>query len=205
MLNKTVNFNGATVAPSKIFCVGRNYGGHIKEMGSEQTQSPIIFIKPNTAIGRGIQYNPNDVPDYEAEICLLMQNQAIAGVGFGLDLTKRALQNKLKDQGLPWELCKAFDGSALFSDFVPLNAVPPDMRVSLDINGHTVQAGFAKEMIFSPEIVIAFICQFFTINDGDIIMTGTPEGVGKIPSGAHLEGQLDDGGTQIISVKWQVE
>jgi len=203
MLSNTVNFNGTTIAPSKIFCVGRNYGGHIKEMGSEQTQNPIIFMKPNTAIGRGIQLNLDDVPDYEAEICLLMQNQAIAGVGFGLDLTKRALQNELKDQGLPWELCKAFDGSALFSDFVPLNAVPPDTRVRLDINGSTVQSGLAKEMIFSPETVIAFIRQFFTINDGDIIMTGTPEGVGKIPPGAKLKGQLEHGSTQIVSAEWQ--
>ena len=200
----TVTLDGKPLTPSKIFCVGRNYGGHIKEMGSEKTQEPVIFIKPNSAISHEVCIDPNDPLDYEAELCLLMKNQKIAAVGFGLDLTKRSLQRRLKNQGLPWELSKAFDGSALLSEFVTVDHVSPEMTLELLIDDCQAQCGAVKSMIFSPTEIIHYIEQFFTINDGDIIMTGTPEGVGPLSPGKVLVGALHLKDRCITRARWTV-
>ena len=110
---KTIQLNNKAITPSKIVCIGRNYVEHIKELDNETPSEPVIFCKPNSAISDEIDLDKNDEIHYEGEICFVVMNNQLAGVGFGLDLTKREVQSKLKTKGLPWERAKAFDGSAV--------------------------------------------------------------------------------------------
>jgi len=127
---KTVNFNGREVTPSKIVCIGRNYVEHIEELGNEIPSSMVIFMKPNSAIKSKLISNDVEPIHYEGEISFMMLDGKIRGVGFGLDLTKRGLQSKLKAKGLPWERAKAFDGAAVFSDFVKFKDDTKALHVS---------------------------------------------------------------------------
>jgi 2-keto-4-pentenoate hydratase/2-oxohepta-3-ene-1,7-dioic acid hydratase in catechol pathway len=201
-MTKTVVCDGQDIAPSKIVCIGRNYAAHIEELGSEVPDEMVIFLKPGSAISDNLRAFHGETIHYEAEICFLCKGGEFHAVGFGLDLTKRELQNKLKAKGLPWERCKAFDGAALFSEFVTFDGDPSDLSVVLEIDGATVQSGGTDLMIYKPGEILKEISSFITLNDGDIVMTGTPKGVGPIKAGATFEGQIRKNGETIVSKSW---
>lgn len=185
----TVSFSGQNIAPSKIICVGRNYADHAKELNNAVPSEPVIFLKPNSAIRHELTSHPIQTIHFETEIALLMEHGRVVGAGIGLDLTKRELQTKLKTQGLPWEKSKAFDGSAVFTPFIPVESYH-HLGLSLHINGELRQKGHVNGMLFSPEEVIQDITSYMTLCDGDIIMTGTPKGVGSVHQGDVFEATL---------------
>ena len=191
----------------KIICIGRNYAEHAKELGNEVPESPVIFMKPDTAVlKKGSDfYIPefsNDV-HYELEVVLkiskggkYIQKEAADKhydeIGLGIDFTARDLQSQLKAKGLPWELSKAFDGSAVVSEFFKKEDFDmKNLNFSLLKNKEEVQNGNTSLMIFSPEKIIAFVSQYFTLKVGDLIFTGTPKGVGKVSENDILEAFLE--------------
>ncbi|TXF75153.1 fumarylacetoacetate hydrolase family protein [Chryseobacterium sp.] len=192
----------------KIICIGRNYAEHARELGNEIPENPVIFMKPDTAVlKRGSDfYIPefsNDV-HYELEIVLKISKggkyiqEASASsyfdeIGLGIDFTARDLQSQLKTKGLPWELAKGFDGSAVISDFYSKGDFDmKNLNFSLLKNKEEVQDGNSSLMIFSPEKIIAFVSQYFTLKVGDLIFTGTPKGVGKVSENDILEAYLEE-------------
>lgn len=199
---RTVEFNGQTVTPGKVVCVGKNYAAHIEEMNSAVPDHMVVFMKPNSAIGDELYAERGETLHYEGEICLLIKDNTVAGVGFGLDLTKRKLQGKLKDAGLPWERCKAFDGAALFSDFVPAPSSLNNLVLELWVDGELRQRGGVDLMLYRPATILDELHTFTTLHDGDIVMTGTPSGVGPVKAGEHFEGRLFDGDNELVSVGW---
>jgi 2-keto-4-pentenoate hydratase/2-oxohepta-3-ene-1,7-dioic acid hydratase in catechol pathway len=201
----TVAFNGSRIAPSKIVCVGRNYTDHIEELGNAAPEQMVLFAKPNSAITDRLASFQDESLHYEGEICFICRNKAFAGVAFGLDLTKRALQDQLKNKGLPWERCKAFDGSALFSDFVPIADITCQISITLEINGAIIQDSDTSHMLYSPSAILAEIQGAMSLCDGDIVMTGTPGGVGAIKEGARYKGSIAQSGTVLSSMTWTAE
>lgn len=199
----TVSVNGTPVTPSKIVCVGRNYVAHIQELGNEVPQDMVVFNKPNSAISDVLLSEVDgEALHYEGEIVLLVRGGEFAAVGFGLDLTRRELQNTLKQKGLPWERAKAFDGAALFSEFVPL---PPDLgglALQLEVDGEMRQAGGVDMMIYPPATIRAELRKFTTLEDGDLVMTGTPAGVGAIRRGERFDGRILSQGEVLVSASW---
>jgi 2-keto-4-pentenoate hydratase/2-oxohepta-3-ene-1,7-dioic acid hydratase in catechol pathway len=201
---QSINVNGRAVEPSKIVCVGRNYAAHIKELGNDLPDDLVVFNKPNSAITNVLRSSIGDeVLHYESELAFVVDKGRLAAVGFGLDLTKRSLQSVLKAKGLPWERAKAFDGAALFSDFVALPGDISRLSLRLDVDGQQRQAGGVQLMIHTPEAILRELAAFITLEDGDIVMTGTPGGVGEIRPGERFNGQvlLDD--TPLVSVAWE--
>ena len=192
----------------KIVCVGRNYGEHAKELGNEIPDDPVIFIKPDTAIlKKGSDFYIPEFSDdihYELEVVIKISKggkyiqkenaeKHYEEIGLGLDFTARDLQTKLKNKGLPWELAKGFDGSAVVSDFVSKdNYDLSNLNFSLIKNNEKVQDGNTGEMIFSVDDIIAFASQYFTLRVGDLIFTGTPKGVGKVSENDILEACLEE-------------
>jgi len=201
----SVTFAGRHPRPSKIVCVGRNYAAHIEELGNAVPSQSVLFIKPNSAISATLRAVPDTVVHYEGEISFIIQAGHIAGVGFGLDLTKRDLQESLKNAGLPWERAKSFDGAAVFSDFVPFDGDPDGLRLELVINGKTVQAAGGDLMLTRPSALLAEIGANFTLCDGDLVMTGTPRGVGPLTAGDVYEGRIFDGDRLLVAGNWVVE
>jgi 2-keto-4-pentenoate hydratase/2-oxohepta-3-ene-1,7-dioic acid hydratase in catechol pathway len=132
----------------------------------------------------------------------MVEKSTVAAVGFGLDVTKRALQRRLKSKGLPWERAKAFDGSAVFSDFVRLPERLSELSVELDINGINVQRGGTDSMLYKPDAILVELLTFLSLNDGDIIMTGTPKGVGRIKAGDEFSGKIKAGDTELVAGRW---
>ena len=185
-----VLFGNKSITPSKIVCIGRNYVEHIHELNNEIPDEPVLFIKPNSAISQHLSSKSDEPIHYEAELCFIVENSKLAGVGFGLDLTKRALQQQLKTKGLPWERAKAFDGSAVFSRFVPLDMAIDTLELELHINNQLVQQASPALMMYKPNQLLQFINEFMTLEDGDIIMTGTPKGVGQVHHKAQFLGQI---------------
>lgn len=192
----------------KIICIGRNYSEHAKELGNEVPEDPVIFMKPDTAVlKKGSDfYIPEFSHDvhYELEVVLKISkggkyirkeaaSKHYEEIGLGIDFTARDLQSKLKNKGLPWELAKGFDGSAVLSDFVSKeNYDLQNLNFSLAKNQQVVQNGNTKDMIFSFDDIIAFASQYFTLRVGDLIFTGTPQGVGKVSENDYLEVYLED-------------
>lgn len=192
----------------KIICIGRNYSEHAKELGNEVPEDPVIFMKPDTAVlKKGSDfYIPEFSHDvhYELEVVLKISKggkyirKEVASkhyeeIGLGIDFTARDLQSKLKNKGLPWELAKGFDGSAVLSDFVSKeNYDLQNLNFSLAKNHELVQNGNTKDMIFSFDDIIAFASQYFTLRVGDLIFTGTPQGVGKVMENDFLEAYLEN-------------
>ena len=192
----------------KIICIGRNYAEHSKELGNEIPENPVIFMKPDTAIlKKGSDFYIPEFSDdvhYELEVVLkiskggkyIQEDKAsnhFDEIGLGIDFTARDVQSKLKEKGLPWELAKGFDGSAVVSEFYKKSDF--DMRnlsFSLMKNKEKVQDGNTSMMIFSPEKIIAFVSQYFTLKTGDLIFTGTPKGVGKVEENDILQAFLED-------------
>jgi 2-keto-4-pentenoate hydratase/2-oxohepta-3-ene-1,7-dioic acid hydratase in catechol pathway len=200
---QTVNFNGTSVTPSKIVCVGRNYVAHIQELGNEVPRDMVVFNKPNSAISDVLRSAVDgETLHYEGEIVLLVRGGEFAAVGFGLDLTRRELQSSLKQKGLPWERAKAFDGAALFSAFVPLPPEPDQLELQLVVDGELRQAGGVGMMIYPPPTILAELRKFTTLEDGDLIMTGTPAGVGAIHPGERFEGRILARGEVLVSASW---
>ena len=202
----SITFAETTVTPSKIVCVGRNYVAHIQELGNEIPGDMVVFNKPNSAISSRLRAQiDGETLHYEGEIALLISAGEIAGVGFGLDLTRRELQSRLKAKGLPWERAKAFDGAALFSEFVPAPADLHTLSLRLTVNGELRQAGGVGLMIYPPAEILRELGSFTTLEDGDIVMTGTPAGVGAIRSQDRFRGALLDGDRELVSVSWQAQ
>ncbi|WP_313598882.1 fumarylacetoacetate hydrolase family protein [Epilithonimonas vandammei] len=192
----------------KIICIGRNYSEHAKELGNEVPEDPVIFMKPDTAVlKKGSDFYIPEFSDdvhYELEVVLKISkggkyirkeaaSKHYEEIGLGIDFTARDLQSKLKNKGLPWELAKGFDGSAVLSDFVSKeNYDLQNLNFSLAKNQQVVQNGNTKDMIFSFDDIIAFASQYFTLRVGDLIFTGTPQGVGKVSENDYLEVYLED-------------
>ncbi len=192
----------------KIICIGRNYAEHAKELGNEIPENPVIFMKPDTAIlKKGSDFYIPEFSDdvhYELEVVLkiskggkYIQEEKASNyfdeIGLGIDFTARDLQSKLKEKGLPWELAKGFDGSAVVSEFYKKSDFNiKNLNFSLLKNKEKVQDGNTSMMIFSPEKIIAFVSQYFTLKTGDLIFTGTPKGVGKVAENDILQAFLEN-------------
>ena len=193
----------------KIVCVGRNYGEHIRELSNDIPEEPVIFLKPESALLRDnrpftIPAFSNDV-HYECELivrikCLCSKIAPSAAaryydeVGLGIDFTARDLQNRLKNKGLPWEKSKAFDSSAVVgTDFIQKDKLPDINSIKFELrkNGEVVQNGDSALMIFAIDEIISHISDYFTLDKGDLIYTGTPAGVGAVVAGDRLEGFLE--------------
>lgn len=202
---QTIILDGKAIAPSKLVCVGRNYVEHINELDNEVPEEMVVFLKPNSAIGKEVNAFHQEDLHYEAELCFVYQEGRFGAVGFGLDLTKRALQSKLKAKGLPWERAKAFDGSAVLSEFVSIEKIEQSMTLELRINDKLIQQGGIELMIYKPDEILAQIQSFMTLEDGDVVMTGTPKGVGKVESGAKFQGKVLSNNRELISAYWQVK
>lgn len=186
---KTIKHNNQNITPSKVVCIGRNYVEHIKELNNETPDTMVVFNKPNSAISDTLKYFTKDTR-FEGEICFLIKNKKIDAIGFGLDLTKADLQNKIKSKGWPWERAKAFDGSAVFTEFVKFNGDVTKLKLELFINDKLVQFASYDLMIYKPEEMIKEITSFMSLEDGDIIMSGTPKGVGTYNIGDIFEGKI---------------
>lgn len=199
----SINYGDQQIEPSKIVCVGRNYVAHIEELNNEVPDQPVIFVKPNSSVATQLHLSANEPLSYEAELSFLIMNGQINGVSIGLDLTKRETQSKLKSKGLPWERAKAFDGAAVFSQFVLSPNSLADLRFELEINGRLVQNGNVNLMINTPDVLITEIASFMSFEDGDVLMTGTPSGVGVVNAGDIFVGRVFDGKTLLVEQEWK--
>jgi 2-keto-4-pentenoate hydratase/2-oxohepta-3-ene-1,7-dioic acid hydratase in catechol pathway len=191
----------------KFLCIGRNYAEHAKELGNEVPEEPVIFMKPKSAM---LQTNsPFYYPEftnelhYECEIILRISkngkyiNERSAGkyydaISVGIDFTARDIQSELKKKGLPWEKAKAWDGSAILGKWQPIGEAfdKKDIRFKMNKNGQTVQDGHSADMIHDFDKIISHVSNYFSLNIGDVIFTGTPKGVGECVVGDELEGFL---------------
>lgn len=193
----------------KIICIGRNYSEHALEMSSDIPTEPVFFLKPDTALIKNNQtfYYPDFSKEihYETEIVLKIgrpgkniakefAHKYFDELSVGIDFTARDLQNQCKENGLPWEKAKAFDGSAPVGEFINKNTFSDlnDINFHLLINGKKVQSGNTNEMLFSFDAIIAYVSIFFTLKTGDLIYTGTPKGVGSVAKGDKLEAYLEE-------------
>lgn len=191
----------------KIIAVGRNYSEHAKELNNPVPAQPVIFLKPDTAVLKDNRdfYYPAFSQDIHHEIEVVLRickegrhvspkfaSTYYDAIGLGVDFTARDLQQKHKEKGLPWELAKAFDGSAPVSAWFPKENFGElsDLDFRLEKNGQIVQAGNTRDLLFTFEDIIVFVSQYITLRKGDLIFTGTPEGVGPVAIGDHLEGFL---------------
>ena len=191
----------------KIICIGRNYAKHIEELQNERPAEPVIFMKPDSAIL--LKNNPFIIPPFSSdihyEVELVVKIKKIGKfidekfahkyydeIGLGIDFTARDLQGRLKEKGLPWEKAKAFDGSAVVGNFVDKSGLDLNrIRFELLKNGAGVQKGDSSHMLWKIDEIISYLSQFFTLKIGDLIFTGTPEGVGRVSPDDVLEGRLE--------------
>lgn len=193
----------------KIIAIGRNYIDHAKELNNPVPTEPVIFMKPDTAILRDNKdfYYPEFSKDihFECELVVRICNEGkhvtpkfaykyYDAIGLGIDFTARDLQSIQKSKGLPWEIAKAFDHSAVISDLIPKEefADSNNINFSLQKNGEIVQSGNTKDMIFDVESLIVYISKYITLRKGDLIYTGTPAGVGPVQIGDKLEGFIEN-------------
>ena len=202
-----ISLDDTPVAPGKIVCVGRNYLEHIRELGNETPAQMVVFNKPNSSISERLYAaRDGEALHYEGEICFLMRGGAPYAVGFGLDLTRRELQSTLKARGLPWERAKAFDGAACFSRFTALGDIALEtLSLELEINGELRQQGGYELMMHKPDAIFAGIAEFMTLQDDDIVMTGTPQGVGQVSAGDRFVGRIRSGERELVSHSWVAE
>ena len=192
----------------KIIAVGMNYAAHNKEMlHSLLLSEPVIFMKPDSALLKGGK--PFFIPDfsseihYETEVVVKINklgknideqfaHRYYEEVTVGIDITARDLQHEFRQKGLPWELCKGFDGSAVIGDFITLKEAVQSLDFHLTIDGQVVQKGNTSDMIYSVNQIIAYVSRFVTLKTGDLIYTGTPADVGKVAIGNHLQGYINN-------------
>ncbi len=202
----------------KIFCIGRNYAAHAKELGNEVPDEPVIFMKPKSALLQS--HTPFYYPEftnelhYECEIVLrickngkyIQEKHAsnyFNGITVGIDFTARDIQDMLKAKGLPWEKAKAFDNSAAVGKFIDLTPQSNKKAINFSLlkNKESVQQGNTKDMIFNFDQIIANISNYFSINIGDLIFTGTPAGVGECVVGDVLEAFIDEQNLLSLEIK----
>lgn len=195
----------------KIFAVGLNYPQHNKELKETlyKGEQPVIFTKADSSLLKDGKpfFVPDDMGqiDYETEIvvriCRLgkaiparFAHRYYDALTVGIDFTARDLQKKLREKGLPWEMCKGFDGAATIGEWVPVEKFRDvqSLHFHLDINGNTVQEGCTSDMLFKIDEIIEYISKYFTLKTGDILYTGTPVGVGPVNIDDHLEGYVED-------------
>lgn len=198
----TVNCCGRKISPSKIICIGRNYVAHIEELDNDVPEQPVVFLKPNSSLSHTLVAEEHGSIHYETELCFVIQGNQLAAVGVGLDLTKRNLQANLKEKGLPWERAKAFDGAALFSEFIALNGNLSNLGVELRVNSQLRQAGGMELMLYSPQALLDDVQTFMSVNDGDILMTGTPAGVGPVFVGDEFQARVLQSGKVLVEAQW---
>ena len=198
-----IKYLDETIKPSKVICIGRNYVEHIEELGNETPDSMVVFNKPNSAITDKLNFISDDTR-FEGEICFLIKSNKIVGVGFGLDLTKADIQKSMKLKSLPWERAKSFNNSAVLGEFVPFDKDITKLRLELFINDKLIQFANYDLMIYKPKEMIEEINSFMTIDDGDIIMSGTPKGVGNYKIGDIFIGKIFYNNELLISSKWEV-
>jgi acylpyruvate hydrolase len=204
----------------KIVCVGANYGRHISEMGrqTEERTEPMLFFKPPTALvrDRGIIHYPDFSNElhHELEMVLLIGSDGwripeeaavdyVAGLGVGIDLTARDRQREAMQKGYPWAICKGFDDSAPVSDFIPLRPGidPDDLKMTLKVNGELRQEGTTSDMLLSSGRLISAVSRYFRLERGDLLFTGTPEGVGPLQRGDAVEIELEG----LIKARFTIE
>lgn len=191
----------------KIICIGRNYAEHAKELKNEIPKEPVWFMKPDTALLKDGEpfYYPDFTKDLHHEIEIVIKINRVGKhideqfahkyydeIGLGIDFTARDLQTLCKEKGLPWERAKAFDGSAPIGKFIKKEQLGnlSNIAFELKINGESRQVGSTKDLLFSFDKVIAYVSQFVTLKVGDLIFTGTPEGVGPVKIGDKLQGYM---------------
>ena len=212
---RTLNKSGLSM---KIFCIGRNYADHAKELGNEVPDEPVIFMKPKSALLQA--HTPFYYPEftnelnYECELVLRVckngkyiqdkhaQNY-YNGITVGIDFTARDIQNDLKAKGLPWEIAKAFDNSAAVGKFIDITPAFNKKNINFSFlkNKEQVQKGNSSQMIFTFDKILANISNYFSINIGDLIFTGTPAGVGECVVGDELEGFIEDQSLLALEIK----
>ena len=202
----------------KIFCVGRNYVDHAKELNNDIPDEPVIFMKPKSALLQ--PHTPFYYPEftnelhYECELVLRIckngkyiqekfANKYYDAVTAGIDFTARDLQTELKQKGLPWEKAKAWDNSAVIGKWIPFTGIKDRHKIdfSLQKNKELVQQGNSEEMLFDFDYIVSYISNFFSINIGDLIFTGTPAGVGEIVVGDEIEGFMEEQSMFTLEVK----
>ncbi|EKB50334.1 fumarylacetoacetate hydrolase family protein [Cecembia lonarensis] len=193
----------------KIIAIGRNYAEHIEELKNERPSEPVVFLKPDTALLKNGDpfYHPDFSQNIHHEVELVLKiskegkfiqkqfaHRYFEEIGIGIDFTARDLQEKCKTKGLPWEIAKAFNGSAPIGGFLPVDEFQnlQDIAFHLHINGELRQKGNTSMMLFDFGDIITYVSQFFTLKKGDLIFTGTPAGVGKVNIGDQLEGFIED-------------
>ncbi len=202
----TVNFQHQRLPIDKIICVGRNYSEHIEELGNTPSEQMVLFMKPAGSINNDlVATHLAEALHFETEICLLLESGTVVGVSVGLDLTKRDTQSKLKEAGLPWERAKAFSGSALFAPFVDAPESLDQLSLQLTIDEEPQQQGSVKEMIYQPSMILQECATHFPKGQHDIVMTGTPKGVGALQAGQTLHAKLFDGKTLLTEKAWRVQ
>jgi len=202
----------------KIICIGRNYASHIEELKNERPDEPVIFLKPDTAVLQKqfpfvIPEFSNDV-HHEVEVLVKINkvgkyidakfaHKYYDEIGLGIDFTARDVQSKLKEKGLPWEKAKAFDGSAVIGEWMPKTkfAALDNISFQMTNNGNIVQNGNTANMLWKIDELIAYASQYFTLRTGDVLFTGTPEGVAKVNPGDVLEGSIEGNKLFRIQIK----
>jgi 5-carboxymethyl-2-hydroxymuconate isomerase len=199
--------SGAEYPIGKIVCLARNYVEHIRELGNETPDKPVLFMKPATAVigdGEVIRIPAFSLEcHHEVELAVLIGKRGkdipeeealghVAGYGVALDMTLRDVQNELKKKGLPWEIAKGFDTSCPLSDFAPSQSVadPQALRLRLEVNGAVRQDGTTDHMINPVRQIVSYVSSIFTLEPGDVILTGTPSGVGPVRQGDRLQAEL---------------
>ncbi len=200
-----VIFDGVEVYPSKVVCIARNYVEHIEELNNEPPGEVTLFIKPNSSISEDLKLPNLGQCHYEGEITFIVKSDRSVGVGFGLDLTLRDVQSKLKEKGLPWEKAKAFDGAAVFSEFVSFDGNIDDLGIELYINSELKQKGDVSLMIHKPLEIFEEAKKYFSFYDYDLLMTGTPKGVGGFSVSDEFIGRILYKGVVLVEKKWVVK
>lgn len=206
---KTITFNGRKISPSKVICIGKNYSDHIKEMGGQcNSCEPVIFIKPNSAIA--FDADLISIPaalgllHHEVELVALIDKSlkcatrdeaesAISAYAVGIDFTLRDMQRTAKERGEPWALSKGFDASAALGRFKSANEFsdPCALSIELSVDGAIKQRSNTSEMIYKPAEILSFVSRFMTVEAGDILMCGTPSGVGPVGDGNKIEAMIE--------------
>ena len=220
-MNSIKRTDGVSFTPSKILAIGLNYAEHIEEMRSKRTKEPVIFLKPNSALAS--LNRPVQIPTrygavhHEIELCVLIEKPAfqidaenameiVGGYAVALDLTLRDIQKKAKERGHPWAIAKGFKGACPVSEFVLPSQVndPQNLRLTLTVNGNVRQNGHTGQMLFRIPELIAYVSQFFPLEAGDLILTGTPSGVGPLTPGDAIKAEIESvGSVETKCVGWE--
>ena len=209
---------GTTFTVQNIFCIGRNYAEHAKELNNPIPTSPVVFIKPTSSIcyDKENLFIPSQSKrvDHEVEIVIVIgkdgknipeseASEYISHIGVGLDITARDLQDKAKEKSLPWSIAKGFDTFAAISHFYPYDGnieKLSNISFNLEVNGELRQSGNSKNMLFSIPAIIAYLSTIYTLSEGDLIFTGTPEGIAPLNSGDIVRAQIEDWSTLLLGV-----